>query len=187
MYRLGIIFFILWGLAGCNTQPKNAKNIDYKLVADSLINKTFDTLSHALVQAMAAGGPEAAINLCNVKAPEITGLYWTADVKINRTALRVRNAANKPTTAEMEILEKYRQLAEKGDSLKPVLMQTEDGVHHYYKPILLKPMCLSCHGMPDKEIAAATLNAISAKYPLDMATGFTTGSLRGIWHVQFLK
>ncbi|MCU0375613.1 MAG: DUF3365 domain-containing protein, partial [Chitinophagaceae bacterium] len=92
---------------------------------------------------------------------------------------------NKPTAIEREILEKYLQLAEKGDSLKPQLVRSDDGVYHYYKPILLKPMCLSCHGMPDKEIAAGTLKAIASRYPLDMATGFTTGSLRGIWHVQF--
>lgn len=187
MDKISILVLILWGLAGCNTQPKDIKNMDYKAVADSLINKTFDTLSSALVQAMAASGPESAINLCQVKAPEITGLYGTADVKITRTALRVRNAANKPNAEERAILEKYLQLAEKGDSLKPVLVQTDDGMHHYYKPILLKPMCLSCHGMPEKEIAAATQKAISSKYPLDMATGFTNGSLRGIWHVQFSK
>lgn len=182
-----MLILILWGLVGCNTQPKNNKSMDYKAVADSLIDKTFDTLSSTLVQAMAAGGPEYAINVCQVKAPEITGLYGTADIKITRTALRVRNAANKPNAEERAILEKYLQLAEKGDSLKPILVQTDDGMHHYYKPILLKPICLSCHGMPDKDIAAATLKALSSKYPLDMATGFTIGSLRGMWHVQFSK
>lgn len=187
MRNLWYIIVLALCFVGCKSQPEHKLTIDYKAVGDSLINKTFDTLSHALIQAMAASGPEGAIGLCNEKAIEITGIYGTADFKINRTALRVRNTANKPTADELEILQAYQHQMEKGDSLKPLLVKAENGEHHYYKPILLKPMCLSCHGLPDKEIAANTLNAISAKYPLDMATGFTAGSLRGMWHVQFSK
>ena len=53
-------------------------------------------------------------------------------------------------------------------------------------PILLAaPVCLQCHGSPEKDIAPATMAAIKKLYPEDKATGFQLGDLRGLWRVTF--
>lgn len=61
-----------------------------------------------------------------------------------------------------------------------------EGSVHFYAPILLAaPVCLQCHGRPEKDIAPATMAAIKKLYPEDKATGFQLGDLRGLWRVTF--
>jgi hypothetical protein len=58
---------------------------------------------------------------------------------------------------------------------------------HYYKPMLIQGMCLSCHDTPDKEISKELLAQFSKLYHEDKATSYKTGDLRGMWHVVLKK
>jgi hypothetical protein len=49
---------------------------------------------------------------------------------------------------------------------------------HYAKAIAIQPMCLTCHGPADK-IADGVKARLNADYPLDQATGYQEGELRG--------
>ena len=56
---------------------------------------------------------------------------------------------------------------------------------HFFKPILLQPLCLNCHGTPGKQIQNSTLAKIQVLYPSDQAFDYKEGDLRGVWHIVF--
>ena len=45
------------------------------------------------------------------------------------------------------------------------------------EPVMMKPMCLACHGA---EVAPEVQAAIAERYPDDRATGYRAGELRGV-------
>ena len=47
-----------------------------------------------------------------------------------------------------------------------------------------QPLCLKCHGQPEREIAPSTMEVLRRLYPEDRATGFRLGELRGMWRVD---
>jgi hypothetical protein len=49
---------------------------------------------------------------------------------------------------------------------------------HYAKPILMQPMCLSCHGNSE-QISAEVKAKLSELYPNDKAINYEAGQLRG--------
>jgi hypothetical protein len=65
------------------------------------------------------------------------------------------------------------------------LVADEKGMVHYFKPILLQPLCLNCHGNEELDISPAVLAMLKKEYPEDKATGFAAGDLRGMWHITF--
>lgn len=78
------------------------------------------------------------------------------------------------------------EMAAKGDSMQAAVVTIDNKVH-YYKPILIQPMCLSCHGTAGKEIASELLLVLDSLYPGDKARGYKAGDLRGMWHIVFDK
>ena len=73
---------------------------------------------------------------------------------------------------------------QQGDLLKASLIHEGKKVH-YYKPILIQAMCLTCHGTPGVEMNAQLAAVIDSLYPSDKAKGYKDGELRGMWHVVF--
>ena len=49
------------------------------------------------------------------------------------------------------------------------------------------PACLKCHGTPEKDIDAATLEKLNLLYPEDLATAYQLNDFRGLWKVEFPK
>lgn len=142
-------------------------------------------LKAALTGAMQQS-PEAAIAVCNERAPQIArSIAQTHDVQIGRTALRVRNTGNEPNDWQRKVLLEFQQRAVKGESLATMeytaSVTTRDDVEHrYMKAIPLEPLCATCHGA---QIAPSLQQAINATYPYDQATGFNVGELRGAVYV----
>lgn len=135
-------------------------------------------------------GIEKAVSYCQVNAHLLTDTYAADSVMIRRTALKYRNAANKPDTAEERILNFFTAQKEKGianDSLKAITEKSKDGTIHFYKPIMLQPMCASCHGDKTAAGLSALWKTIDSLYPADNAYNFKQGDLRGMWHVKFTK
>ena len=139
--------------------------------------------------AMKTGGPEYAIDFCNLRAMEIKdSLSRLNNCQIQRIALKYRNPLDKPQSKkEEDILYQYQLANQKGDSIKPKVYLFDDRIE-YYQPILInKGSCLICHGKPGKQIAEETLEKIKARYPNDLATGFALNDFRGAWKITFMK
>lgn len=139
-----------------------------------------------LTDAMKAGGPTAAIEVCASAAPAIASkLSEESGAVIGRTALRVRNPNAAPTSAEMAQLDAMAKAPLTSDG-KPVEVtwtapaNDEQPGFHYMRAIPLKEPCAVCHG---STIAPDVAAAIQAHYPKDQATGFKPGELRGAFRV----
>jgi hypothetical protein len=101
--------------------------------------------------------------------------------------LKVRNPGNAPDSLEQLILQEMERDTKTQKEIKAKLVRSLSGEVHYFKPILLQPMCLNCHGTPQTQIQPATLNKIKELYPNDQAIDFKEGDLRGIWHIIFRR
>ena len=180
----GVILFSM----ACNNNPIETKSKDetYLHQGDSIIKNTFDTLRNALTNAIGQNGFAGALQYCNVQALPITSLYASQNITVSRVSDKNRNPGNAMSELDKLQWEKLKIAFEKKDSLKATIVDNKEDIH-YYKPILIQGMCLSCHGTPNKEISKELLTQISTLYPEDKATGYKTGDLRGMWHVVFKK
>lgn len=149
----------------------------------TIAKATFNALSSELKKAMSSGGVPAAAKYCNVAAMPITdSLSMKHHVAIKRTTNKLRNQNNKPTTLESQIFSQYEEKKAAGQKLGPIVKMI-DGMDVFYAPILMKGLCLTCHGdaktIPDYDV-------IKKLYPNDQATGYKEGDLRGMWSISFL-
>lgn len=157
----------------------------YASSGDRIIAQTFDTLRHSLLSAAQSGGFPGAIDFCNENARALTDLYADS-VQIRRTAVRYRNPENKPDSLERTVLKAWESDITAGRTPSSRLVR-QNGVVHYFKPIVMQAMCVNCHGAPGKHVNPATLSVIREKYPQDFAIDFEEGDLRGSWHLIFKR
>lgn len=168
--------------SGCTRNPEpdevEAALVDARTAARALGGELMGTLSSALNKT----GPSGAIAVCNEHAPAVAArLSETPGLTIGRTALRVRNPGNAPDAWETETLQSFvADLAAGGDAGAlegHIVERTRDGWRvRWMKPIVLQPMCATCHGVDVDPVLAARIDAF---YPDDAATGFAIGELRG--------
>lgn len=146
-----------------------------RAAADTL----FTRLNAELMAALQAGGPEAAVDICKLRAPAIAAeIEAQSGVDIERTALRVRNPGNAPSPWEREMLAAFEARHAAREAWQGMeSRRVSDGVLHWMRPIPMGGMCVACHG--GDEVAPETAAAIAAAYPRDAARGFAVGQLRG--------
>ena len=140
-----------------------------------------------LTVAIAASGPVAAIEVCHLKALPLTaeklpGLPQVVSAK--RTSLKLRNPANRPDAAEAATLAHLARLVDRGEPTPPLVLQrlgpaTAPAEWRVYRPILVQPACLTCHGDPAAQ-PAELRTALQQRYPQDAATGYKEGDWRGL-------
>jgi phage shock protein E len=136
------------------------------------------SLKEALAQGLAKGGPESAVDVCAGAAPELLKAGEKPGVKVGRTADRLRNAKLNAAPAWVATaVEGYR--ASKGG--EPKVIDIDAARVGYVEPIMVAPLCLSCHG---KELKPGVAKAIKARYPGDQATGYEAGDFRGVAWVE---
>ncbi len=152
---------------------------------DSISTATFDTLSKTLRYVIQTASADSAVRFCNVQAYPITAVYASEGIQIKRTSLKYRNPANEPDVLEYVILNEYKTQQQSALELKPTIRRDKNGTVHYFKPILLQGMCVTCHGDPASDIPDSVKHALSTLYPNDQATGYHVGELRGMWHITF--
>jgi hypothetical protein len=148
-------------------------------------------LVSALNTALAAGGPEAAVLVCQTQALPLTAGKLADQptlVSVKRTSLRLRNPANAPDDAERLALDHVAQLVATGRPPPPVLVQriqlsgTAKPEWRVYRPIATKAECLVCHGDPAAQ-SPALRAALRTRYPADAATGYAADQWRGLFRV----
>ncbi|MCL7965327.1 MAG: DUF3365 domain-containing protein [marine benthic group bacterium] len=139
-----------------------------------------------LVAAMQEGGPVHAVEFCAGQALALTDSVSRGlgeGITLKRVSNRHRNPVNAPDAEEVKALRHFETVLEESGSLpKDWVQQTPSGELRYYRPLVIAPPCLACHGDP-AEMDTAVVDAIRQKYPEDEATGYTAGDLRGLIRV----
>jgi hypothetical protein len=143
-------------------------------------------LGSNLLAAISRSGVTGAVEFCSVGALELTRSAGTNDgTGVRRVSHKPRNPANRADEGELRVLEDLRGRLVSGGGTPVVLTTNASGQVSGFAPIQLgQPLCLKCHGQPDREIAPSTLEVLRRLYPEDKATGFRLGELRGMWRVD---
>ena len=146
------------------------------------------TLKGELQLAMKSGGPSKAMDVCNIKAPEIAkAVSADKNMAVSRVSLKNRNPvtgkANAWQSTVLNDFETRKAGGEKPDTLAYAdIVKTDDGKQEFrfMKAIPTGGMCLTCHGTELKPEVTAKLKSL---YPDDKATGYKEGDLRGAFLV----
>lgn len=157
----------------------------YRRQGKEIVKETFSALNAQLKAALQRDGVPHALKFCNLAAIPITdSLASLYDVDIKRVSLQNRNPDNAPDALEESLISTLEKLMVASFNMV-VLDQDENPV--YIQPILLADQCLQCHGQPGKDITTENYEIIKSLYPDDLATGYSSGDLRGIWRIRFNK
>lgn len=126
-------------------------------------------------------GPYEAVKYCNIHAIPITdSLSQYYGIKAKRTSLKIRNPKNAPDSLEQKVLEMYQKTQAK----TPTIIKKENTIH-FFTPIYIAQICLTCHGNPNTDIPDVTMIALNKFYPDDKARNYELYDIRGVWHIQF--
>lgn len=175
-------------LTGCATSGTEVVKPDPKQVEEMRVTaKTLVTqLGGKLKKEIETNGPESAVSVCKIIAPQIAAdLSKQTGWKVSRVGTRVRNAeSGTPDAWNAKALAGFAERMKQGE--KPDAMERVEVVAmpsgqiylRYAKAIAIQPMCMTCHGSA-KDIPAGVKARLQAEYPLDKATGYSVGELRG--------
>lgn len=174
-------------LTACAMSETKVESAQPKQIEESrAVAKTLGTqLSGKLKEAITANGPEAAIGVCKQIAPQIaTDLSKQTGWQVGRVGTRARNAATGvPNAWQAQALASFSERMKQGEKADAMefseVVNDSTGKHlHYAKAIVIQPVCLTCHG-PAETISDGVKARLRADYPLDQATGYKEGELRG--------
>lgn len=135
-------------------------------------------LQQALLRGLAEG-PEQAINVCSLEAPDIAESMSVDGVRVGRTSERLRNPENVSPAWVSPILAAYH---DKPTDLTPKTVRLDNDRTGYVEAITLQPVCLACHG---ENLSPAVSAQLDELYPSDRAFGYRDGELRGVFWVEY--
>lgn len=129
---------------------------------------------------MQKGGPESALEFCNIEAMPLTkSMSDKHGLTISRVSDKRRNPKNGANAEELQLIEQYKKQLLAGELLKPVRTET-----HYYEPLVTNVMCLQCHGEPGKNVQPKVAAKIAELYPNDLALGYKENEVRGLISIK---
>jgi hypothetical protein len=137
---------------------------------------------HDLQDALRVGladGAVRAIDACHVRAPEVASNLSSDGIIVGRASHRLRNPANTSPEWVGPVLDAY---LDDSENRAPQVVSLPNDRFGYVEPIVLKPLCLTCHGA---SLAPAVAARIDELYPDDHAVGYETGDLRGVFWIEF--
>jgi len=176
------IIVIAMTIIVCQTVIAGATDTQERTAASRAVVKSFmQELKGELQQAMKAGGPTNAIEVCKTKAPKIAADHSNKQGwRVARTSLKVRNPGNAPDAWERKVLKSFEARKAEGEDITKmeyaeVVTQNGKQTFRYMKAIPTGQVCLNCHGA---KIDAATEAKLKQVYPADMARGFSVGDIR---------
>jgi hypothetical protein len=154
----------------------------YKETAEKLIASYSSDLKAELMDALKISDAAGVLKICGAVAPGIAdsaaGSGWT----IGRVSDKYRNPDNRADTTELAILRRFDDSTAIG--FTHIWTETDSGaVYRYYKPILTGQFCLKCHG-DMQTLGQGVYKKLKKLYPLDKATGYKAGQLRGMFVVE---
>ena len=162
--------------AAVETAP--VETVDPAAKGAALLAPFKSDLKKALTEGMQEG-PAAAIEVCSQLAPGIARSLSVNGVRMGRSSHKLRNPDNVSPDWLVPLIDGY---ASGQDELLPRVVALGEERTGYAEPIIVQPVCLTCHGA---ELDAAVAAQIAALYPEDQATGFGAGDFRGVFWVEF--
>jgi hypothetical protein len=163
-----------------DTTPVDTEELQAE--ARAIVGDFFTTLKTELETAIKDGVPASAVEMCQVRAPEIAAaMSDKSRWEVGRTSLKRRNPNNEPNPWERAVLEDFEARKAAGEEVKPVaysevMMADGEKQFRFMKAIPVGGVCLACHG---DSIAPYVASAIDEAYPSDRATGSQLGDVRG--------
>lgn len=156
-------------------------------IGQELAMQTKSVLGKNLLDAINSKGTENAVSFCSTRAIPITDSMAVAlNAQIKRVSDKNRNPDNKANAEELAYILSVKEAIANKLPVKPKLISTAEKEIGYY-PITTNAMCLQCHGEPNIDITPETHTAIKKAYPSDLAIGYKSDELRGIWVVEMDK
>lgn len=171
------------GGAGAEEQP--ALVADARKASAALTQR----LASELKAALAEKGPEDAISICKERAPQIAAeVSKQFGLDVRRVSPKNRNPAGAPDAWEAEAqagLEKRLAAGEKPETLDTwqIVATPQGRQFRYARALPVQPLCLTCHGDP-AAIPDGVKARLATEYPLDKATGYAPGMVRGIVSIK---
>jgi len=188
---LGVLLGLLLAVAFAWAQdmrPQGWEEVEARKKADVAAELLGRRLMAELTAALASGGPAQAVDVCRTTAQAVTEeLSRQEGIVVRRTALKVRNPANRPDAFERAWLEQAERELAAGAAAAPAYEVVRSDGHcelRHLRPIVFPGgVCSQCHGRAD-EIAPEVRPILKKHYPDDQATGFAPGDLRGAISVR---
>jgi hypothetical protein len=127
---------------------------------------------------MKAGGPLNALSICNTKALEIASkVSLDQELQVSRVSLKNRSPSNAANDWQIKVLNDFETRKAAGeDPTKLSYTEVVGDEFRFMKAIPTGTVCLGCHGT---DISPAVTAKLAELYPLDKATGYKEGDLRG--------
>ena len=182
---LGLCLLIL-ALDCSSDQQANTSTEAEVAAAKAAIKEFAGALQTELKTAMKAGGPIAAIGVCNTQAMPITAQV-SADrgMALSRVSLKYRNPTNAANDWQSAVLEDFEQKKLAGKDITKLAwsetVKVDDGQEfRFMKAVPTGEVCLKCHGT---QIAPEVSQILVSLYPEDRATGYKEGDIRGTFVV----
>lgn len=146
----------------------------------SYATETKKLLMKNVAEQMQKGGPESALEFCNIEAMPLTkSMSDKHGFVISRVSDKRRNPKNVANPQELKLIEQYKKQLLAGELLKPVRTET-----YYYEPLVTNGMCLQCHGEPGKNIQPKVVAKITELYPNDLALAYKENEVRGLISIK---
>ncbi len=189
MKKLTLFLLFSFAVVAC-AADSNQLTEQFKQDAAMQIKALASNLKKELSAAMQAGGPVAAVEVCKVRAPEITQYLndtHNNNLSIKRTSLKLRNQSNAPDAWEKQVLTSFTEQLANGTPAEDLIhveqIKSESNTTlKLMRAIPTQGLCLVCHG--DKQTMSEDLvKAIELTYPHDKATGYQVGDIRGAFSV----
>ena len=202
MKRIILLFCVSGMIAiGCQqnregevARTKEEKKFDFSRFSGDInqdgrmiVEEVSQIFAEALTGAIEEHGIVGAIEYCNGAAfPILDSLAEYYGLGLKRTALRYRAPINEPDTLDKLILGNMENVSSQGAEPAPISMKFGGGDGVYYSPIIMKPLCLQCHGIKSRgDISDEVWAKIRELYPEDNGFDFNLNELRGVWGVYF--
>lgn len=176
-------------LAGCASGPSAEEQAAMVADARKATAALTQRLGGELKTALGEKGAEGAIGVCKERAPQIAAeVSKQFGLQATRVSPKNRNPSAVPDAWEAEAqagLEKRLAAGEKPETLDTwQIVSTPTGKQfRYAKALPVLPLCLTCHGDP-AAIPDGVKARLAADYPLDKATGYAPGMVRGIVSIK---
>lgn len=150
-------------------------------------SELMSVLQFNLVSTLERGGPAEAVEFCAGRALALTDSVSESlgdGISIKRVSELYRNPENAPDASEFAAIHHFETvLAETGRLPDDWVQVTPAGELRYYRPLMMGPPCLACHG-PLDTMDPAVVEALEAAYENDLATGYEAGDFRGLIRVS---
>jgi len=171
----------------CSADQKPNANPEAEVTAAKTAIKAFaGALQTELKSAMKAGGPVAAIGVCNTRAMPITETVAAEHgMHLSRVSMKNRNPANAPNDWQAAVLADFEKKRLAGGDITRLGWSETVSVNgeqefRFMKAIPTAAICLRCHGT---EMAPEVSRILADLYPEDLATGYSEGDIRGAFVV----